>query len=172
VARLIGAGVCFILPAMLIVLALAWAYVEYGTRPAATWLLYGVKPVIIVVVFQALYGLARTAIKTLFLAFAGVAVFALYLLGGNEIALLFGAGAVVVAVENGRRIVRRPLLAFGVPFASVACPGAGIVRHGRLVQPTNPLSDLSQDWLRAVRLRLRPARLPAQRFRCPAGLAD
>ena len=129
---LIASGVCFILPAMLIVLALAWAYVEYGTRPAATWLLYGVKPVIIAVVFQALYGLARTAIKTLFLAFAGVAVFALYLLGGNEIALLFGAGAVVVAVENGRRFIRRPHSAAlvapfalgGLPLALAASGGA------------------------------------------------
>src|SRR6266542_4181610 len=51
---LIAAGVCFILPAMLIVLALAWAYVEYGTRPTATWLLYAVKPVIIAIVVQAL----------------------------------------------------------------------------------------------------------------------
>jgi chromate transporter len=120
---LVAAGLCFILPAMLIVLALAWAYVEYGTRPAATWLLYGVKPVIIAVVFQALYGLMRSAIKTPFLAFAGVAVFALYLLGGNEIALLFGAGAVVVAVENGRRFIRRPhSAALLAPFALGGLP--------------------------------------------------
>ena len=104
---LIVAGVCFIVPAMLMVLALAWAYVEYGARPEATYLLYGIKPVIIAVVAQALYGLLQTAFKTPFLAAMGVAVFVLYLLGGNEIALLFGATAVVVAVHNGRRLHRR-----------------------------------------------------------------
>jgi chromate transporter len=102
---LVVAGACFIVPAMLIVLALAWAYVEYGTRPEATYLLYGIKPVIIAVVAQALYGLVRTAFKTPFLAAMGVVVFVGYLIGGNEIALLFGATAVVVAVHNGRRII-------------------------------------------------------------------
>src|SRR5919107_33781 len=58
---LIAGGVCFILPAALIVLALAWAYVEYGTTPTAEWLLYGIKPVIIAVVAQALWGLSQTA---------------------------------------------------------------------------------------------------------------
>src|SRR5262249_60297454 len=48
-AGLVVAGLCFILPAVVIVLALAWAYVEYGSRPAAEWLLYGIKPVIIAV---------------------------------------------------------------------------------------------------------------------------
>jgi chromate transporter len=101
---LVVAGACFILPAMLMVLALAWAYVEYGSRPEARDLLYGIKPVIIAVVVQALYGLLRTAFKTPFLAAMGVAVFVLYLLGGNEIAILFGATAVVVVLQNGRRL--------------------------------------------------------------------
>src|SRR6185436_19138461 len=57
---LVVAGFCFIVPAMLIVLALAWAYVEYGARPEGQYLLYGIKPVIIAVVAQALYGLLRT----------------------------------------------------------------------------------------------------------------
>jgi chromate transporter len=99
------AGACFIVPAMLIVLALAILYVEYGTRPAGEHILYGIKPVIIAVVAQALYGLLRTAFKTPFLAAMGVSVFVLYLIGGNEIALLFGAAAIVVAVHNGRRII-------------------------------------------------------------------
>lgn len=123
---LIVAGVCFIVPAMLIVLALAWAYVEYGTRPEAMYLLYGIKPVIIAVVAQALYGLLRTAFKTVFLAAMGVAVFVLYLLGGNEIALLFGATAIVVAVLNGRRLIATARA--GAVMAPLALPfGATLV---------------------------------------------
>lgn len=103
---MIAAGVCFIMPAALIVLALAWAYVELGALPAAAWLLYGIKPVIIAIVAQALWGLAKTAIKGPFLAAVGVAVLALYLLGFNELALLFGGGVLVMLVRNLGRLGR------------------------------------------------------------------
>ena len=56
---LIVGGVCFITPAVLIVLALAWAYVQSAATPAGTALLYGVKPAIIAIVVQALWGLGR-----------------------------------------------------------------------------------------------------------------
>lgn len=100
---LIVAGTLFILPAMLIVLGLAWAYVRFGTSPEAGALLYGVKPVIIVIVVQALIGLLRTAVKNTLTAVAGGAVVLLFLLGVNELVLLFGAGFVVMLVENIRR---------------------------------------------------------------------
>src|SRR5688500_18191787 len=67
-AGLLVAGVCFIVPAMVIVLGIAWAYVRFGKLPQAEGLLYGVKPVIIAVVVQALWALGRTALKTKFLA--------------------------------------------------------------------------------------------------------
>src|SRR5689334_6007147 len=69
---LIVGGVCFIMPAALIVLALAWVYVTYGTTPTAAWLLYGIKPVIIAVVLQALWGLSKTAVKGRLLAAVGL----------------------------------------------------------------------------------------------------
>ncbi len=53
-AGLMTGGVCFIVPATLIVMALAWAYIRFGSTPEAGWLLYGVKPVIIAVIAQAL----------------------------------------------------------------------------------------------------------------------
>ena len=61
-AGLLVAGLCFILPAALMVTALAWAYVRFGTLPSALGVLYGVKPVIIAVVAQALcaWGGARS----------------------------------------------------------------------------------------------------------------
>src|SRR5579859_8217901 len=51
---LLIAGVCFILPAALIVTAIAWAYTRYGRLPAVGSALYGVKPVMIAIVAQAL----------------------------------------------------------------------------------------------------------------------
>jgi chromate transporter len=99
-AGLVVAGSCFILPAALITLALAWVYVRFGALPAARGLLYGVKPVIIAVVFQALYGLGRTAVKTKLLGVVAAACVITSALGGSELAILFSAGALVVAARG------------------------------------------------------------------------
>jgi chromate transporter len=68
---LLLAGICFILPAALIVTAIAWAYVNYGKLPQAEGVFYGIKPVIIAVMVQAIWHLARTAVKTPLLAIVG-----------------------------------------------------------------------------------------------------
>ena len=47
---LVLSGVCFILPAVLIVLALAWAYFRFGTTTEANQLFYGIKPVVIAII--------------------------------------------------------------------------------------------------------------------------
>jgi chromate transporter len=93
---LIVAGVCFILPAFLIVTACVWAYVQYGTLPQVEGLLYGVKPVIIAVVVQALWGLGRKAVKNGWLAALGGAAVVLSFLGVNELIVLFGVGVLPV----------------------------------------------------------------------------
>ena len=100
---LLVAGFCFIMPAVLIVWAIAWAYVQYGTTPQADALLYGIKPVIIAIVLQALIRLGQTALRGPLLIAAGVAVFALYLIGVNELVLLFGMGALVAVITMARR---------------------------------------------------------------------
>src|SRR2546425_595074 len=71
---LLAGGACFILPAMAIVWALAWAYARYGAQPQVGWLLYGVKPVIIAVVLQAIWGLGRTAVRGTLLAAVALAL--------------------------------------------------------------------------------------------------
>jgi chromate transporter len=112
-------GSCFIVPAVLIVLTLAWLYVHYGATPAATWALYGVIPVIIAVVAQAIWGLGRTAVKGPLLAVLGVTVLALSLAGGNELALLFGAGAALMLV----RLARPAAAAAAMLAAALGLPG-------------------------------------------------
>jgi chromate transporter len=107
-AGLIVAGTCFILPAAAIVLAIAWAYVRFKTLPQADALLYGVKPVIIAVVLQALWGLARTAVRNVFLAAVAAAAATANFLGVNELVLLFAAGALAAAVQSARRARSHP----------------------------------------------------------------
>jgi chromate transporter len=101
---LIVGGMCFILPAALIVGLLAWLYAEYGTTPAAGFLLYGIKPVVIAVILQAIWNLGQKAFKTPLLIAVGIAVFVLYLLGINEILLLFGGALFVLIMENVQRL--------------------------------------------------------------------
>jgi chromate transporter len=103
---LIAGGAGFIVPAMLIVLALAWAYVEYGATPQAAALLYGVQPVIIAVVGQALWELGQKAVKDRLTAFVGAAALGLYALGVSELPLLF-AGALLVALVRNRAALAR-----------------------------------------------------------------
>jgi chromate transporter len=113
---LVLAGTLFILPAALISLALAWVYVRYGSTPEAVWLLYGIKPVIIAVVVQAIWALARTAVKGWLLAAIGALVLGLYAAGVNEIVLLLGAGVLVMAARNAGRLRQRPRALVLVPM--------------------------------------------------------
>jgi chromate transporter len=123
---LVAGGVSFVLPATLIVLCLAWAYVRYGSTPAAGWLLYGVKPVVIALIVHALWDLGRKGIRDGLTAAAGLVVLVLSLLGVNEIALLFGGGLIVMMVANRGRLRPGgvtgliPLLGVGLPVVSAA----------------------------------------------------
>jgi chromate transporter len=92
---LLVAGVCFILPAAVIVGVIAWAYVRFGTLPEIKAVLYGIKPVVIAVVAQALWGLGRTALKTRTLVVLGGAAVLAAALGVHELLVLFGAGLIM-----------------------------------------------------------------------------
>ena len=87
-AGLIAAGVSFIVPAMLIVLVFAWIYVTYGTLPQVEAVLYGVKPVVMAIVLQALWQLARAAVKNVWLGVLGVTALIFSFLGVNELIVL------------------------------------------------------------------------------------
>ncbi|HIK42241.1 chromate transporter [Thermoleptolyngbya sp. M55_K2018_002] len=110
---LVLAGTCFILPAMLIVWALAAVYVRYRTIPQVEWLLYGIKAVVIAIVVQALWKLGKKALKDWPTWAVAIAVIALFATGLNEIALLLLGGVAVMLIKNlGQRESGAPLLLF------------------------------------------------------------
>jgi chromate transporter len=115
---LIIGGTCFIVPAMLIVLLLAWVYVRFGATPQAEWLLYGIKPVVIAIIVQALWSLGQKAVQGVLTATVAVIVIVLYFVGVNEIALLFVGGLMVMLIMNYRRLPRR-MVAIFIPLSSV-----------------------------------------------------
>ena len=103
-AGLVAAGVCFILPAFVIVLAIAMLYARYGTTSAAESLLYGIEPVVVAVILQAVWGLGRTAIRPWLPGIVAVAAFGLYFVGVHELLLLAAGGVLVMLARNGRRL--------------------------------------------------------------------
>jgi chromate transporter len=97
---LVVAGACFILPAVLITLAFAWAYDRYGKLPEVENFIYGIKPAIIAVVASAAISLGKKALKSAFLGILGVISAVVVLLGANEILVLFGAGAIGILYHS------------------------------------------------------------------------
>lgn len=125
---LIVAGVCFIVPAVALVLVIAWAYVEYGRLPVAESMLYAVKPVVVAVVMVALWQLGTTALKNKLLAVTGAVTLVLCFVGFNEIFLLFAAGVfIAIAGRLSRRGLKPTAASFVLPALFIQNTAAATV---------------------------------------------
>ena len=114
-AGMLVAGLCFIAPAMFSVLALATAYVRFGSLPAALALLAGVQPVVVAVVVHALLGLRRW--QALLIA-GGVLLLALA--GVNEVGLLLAGAAAGWWLFGGPQLHMPPAAALLLPAVAAA----------------------------------------------------
>jgi chromate transporter len=113
-------GIAFILPAMLIVLTLSSVYVRAGTLPQFGWLLYGVKPVVIALLVQALIKLGQKSVRNSLGIAVGLLALAAYFTSVNEIIILIAGGVVVMAAASWRRWRAKPTAALVFPWLSVA----------------------------------------------------
>ncbi|MFI5362583.1 MAG: chromate efflux transporter [Elusimicrobiota bacterium] len=120
---MLAAGVGFIAPAAATTLALAWTYVRCGALPQAQAVFYGIKPVIIAVVVQALWGLSRTAVKSRFLAAMTLAAAAACFLGVDELIVLVAAGLASALARGSARTAGGRLLSLAAP-AGLSAPAA------------------------------------------------
>jgi chromate transporter len=100
---LLVAGACFIVPAALIVGALAWGYVRFGSLPAIGGILAGVKPVVIAVVVQAIWNLGRGVLSSRAAIVLGIACVIAVALGVHELAVLAAAGVAMWMIVAWRR---------------------------------------------------------------------
>lgn len=100
---LLTAGACFIVPACLLVIMIAWGYTRYGETPQVAWLTYGVGPVIIAIILQAVGKLTRSVSGGVTSTVIGLAATVLAIGGVNELALLAGGGIVALVA---RRVAR------------------------------------------------------------------
>jgi len=106
-AGLIFAGACFILPAAILIVGLAWAYVRFGAVPQVSGVLFGIKPVVVALVAQAVWNLGKTALRSVPLAALAVVVIFLAALGAHAILLLLGAGFLCLAIREGKAVASR-----------------------------------------------------------------
>lgn len=121
---LIAAGICFILPAALIVSGLGWVYVTYGALPESQAVLHGAKPVIIAIVAQAIWALGKSALRSRFLFFlAAIAALANFL-GGNELAVIALGGLAALLWERAPPQKSHAVWAPWVPWRALASTGA------------------------------------------------
>jgi chromate transporter len=118
---LVAAGAAFILPAVLIVWAIAWWYVRFGRLPAVLGILAGLKPVVLAVVAQAWWGFAQTALKTRRLAAIAAVSAAVALAGVPELLVLALAGIAALRV-HGVPALGLAVLPLAVPVSGAATP--------------------------------------------------
>jgi chromate transporter len=150
---LLVAGGAFILPAALIVGALAWAYVRFGSLPEVAGGLYGVKPVVIAVVLQALWGLARSAVKSLPLLALGLAAATATVMGVHELAVL-AAAAVGASALVGFARRRGPSSALAIAAAPGALSTAAVLATNASVASGAGIATASLSSLFVVFLKI------------------
>ena len=89
---LLVAGASFILPSAVMVTALAWVYLRFGSLPQVSGVLYGVKPIVIALIVQAVFKLAKSAVKSTWIAVVGALAVLATALGADQLAVLAGGG--------------------------------------------------------------------------------
>ena len=122
---LLVAGASFILPSAVMVTALAWAYVRFGSLPQVAGLLYGVKPIVIALIVQAVFKLAKTAVKSTWIAVVGVFAALGTVLGVEQVAVLAGGGlltGLVYWLRSSRQTSAKALFLSGSGFSAFAAP--------------------------------------------------
>lgn len=135
---LLVAAFGFIVPASLIVLVIAMLYVQLGSVAWVGYLLYGMSPVVIAVVAQAMVKLAPTACTDVLTWAIGIGAFVVSLVVLQPLAILVGAAVVGLIVRRGPELAERvrgsaALVALPAgPDALVASASAAAVSLGLL----------------------------------------
>jgi chromate transporter len=130
---LLIAGGCFIIPAMVLVTAIAAAYVRYASLPQVAGILFAVKPVVIAIVVQALWNLGRKAVKSKLLAFAGIVALPLSFLGIDPLIVLaatgmIAAGSLLIRKANQPSLHVLPVAWFGFGAAALDTVPVSVLR--------------------------------------------
>ena len=123
---LVAAGIAFVLPAAIITGFLGWAYVRLGHLPQVSGILYGIKPIVIAIIAQALWKLGPKAGKSLILVAVGVAAFAAAFMRVDAIVILIASGALVLLIDGVSRKSPRKVPSLAVAGSALSLAGGAI----------------------------------------------
>ena len=138
------AGVLFVLPSLLILLALSYIYLAFGSLPAVAGVLYGMKPAVVAIVLAAAWRIGRRTLRNRTLQCIAMAAFvAISLLHLPFPAIVLGAA---VAGWLGGRLAPAQFQAGGGAQASQAGYGPALIDDH---SPTPQHARFS--WLRLAR---------------------
>ncbi len=126
----IVAGGLFVLPSLLILIALSWIYMAFGHLPLVAGLFYGIKPAVTAIVVHAAHRIGSRALKNGVLwAIAAAAFVAIFALNLPFPLIVLGAG--VVGYIGGRMAPER--------FRAGGAHGAAKASYGpALIDDTTP----------------------------------
>ncbi len=134
VPGLLMAGAAFILPSAFLMLAFAWAYLRFGAIPQIAGVLWGVKPVIVVLIASAVWSLWKTALKSRELMVIAAIVLGLAAVKVPTLALLIGTGvAWIVANRFGQNPARGSVATLALGVAGTSATAAAITLGGVFV---------------------------------------
>jgi chromate transporter len=128
----LSAGFFFVLPGFVIAIFLAWIYQTYGSLPQVAGVLYGIKPVVIAIIIQAVMRLGKRAAKSVLLVIVGLVALGLYLMGVEEMFLIFGGALLVILVRAGRTLAGKGITALLPAFSLFRLP---FIAFNAIVQP-------------------------------------
>jgi chromate transporter len=116
----LAAGLLFVLPSLVILIALSWVYIAFGDRPLVAGLFYGIKPAVVAIVLHAAWRIgARTLHNAWLWAIALAAFVALFAV--NLPFPLIVLAAALAGIAGGRWAPHR----FGTPAGHAAAKAAG-----------------------------------------------
>jgi chromate transporter len=100
----IAAGALFVLPSLVLLIALSWAYTVFGHHPWGQALLWGLKPAVTALVLQAVHRMAGRTLKAPWLwALAGLSLAGMW--AGVAFPWLVGAAALAGVLMSRRKPV-------------------------------------------------------------------
>jgi chromate transporter len=141
----IVAGTLFVLPSLLVLIALSWIYMAYGDVPAIAGILYGIKPAVVAIVLHAAWRIGSRALKHPALwAIAAAAFIAIFAFKVPFPAIVLAAGLIGAL---GGRIAPNAFTAGGGHGASDVAHLPAVIDDDT---PTPPYARFS--WARLMRV--------------------
>jgi len=94
------AGGLFVLPSLVVLIALSWIYVEFGQVPAILGVLYGIKPAVVAIVLHAAWRIGSRTLKHPLLWIIAAAAFVAIFFASVPFPAIVIAGALAGIVGN------------------------------------------------------------------------